>query len=1276
MAIETVLSLAGKVVVERALRSSQLDKKVLRALGREPVERAFQRALERAAQTLEREHPRWTAALFDRSFFEREAAPVLADLLVGARPADPSRLALQWASSISRSQGMRQTLRARELEPVAARFLEDLETELRREPSLAELNRGRALESSADALEALRRRLDAEAATPGTLWDYAHWLVGRTAYLDPRGLPDAPAPVELKLDDVYVRLRGHAEPGFTKAVDRPLDPVPDEVVTKSATAVDSAEFEALLERDQNVVVLGDPGSGKSTLLRHLAHGAAERVLQDMPDETVRLPILVGVAEYTKGDTWRNVPLSRFLVQYHGVRECPVAGLRDLFEQRLEGGSCLVLLDGLDEVVHADDRREVARRIEDFVRRHSEKPNRFVVTSRVAGYRDAPVLAPFEHYRLEDMAPQQVERFLQRWCAAVEDARQPDAPPEVRSAEAERQRSGLLAAIDTNPGVRRLAVNPLLLTILAVIHRQGARLPQRRAELYKVAATTLARTWRTAQGVPESALLQDDYLDRVLARLAYWLQLEEPTGVARERDVRVLMGEELARLRGDEWDPDDPHPEVLAHVDRFLRAVRIQTGLFVERAPRQYGFMHQTFQEYYAARHIERVGRRAPALIRRHLHDARWDEPLLLALGLRGLDHPEEASEMVEHAILAEGELAAREGFAPSAHEQYLARDFLFALRCLGDDIPVEVALRRGVVERAVRELVEPGTIGRFERNRRELEQALISLKNTAAGGVAVESLAHRVAMLGEGDAVVRAGRALLALEPGCAVALDSLAGVLDAADAELVAEATELLVNNATAVAEHAELRAAFEQRAPRSLPAALVLLATNASSDEIVRRLEADLRAWDGWEPVLTVARHMPLTEALASLWIELLGRAPETLVLLIHRLQKDAEEHQALAAELQRLAAAPPSVGLAVQLYWAAKRVGRYEDLNVVLEDEAQAFAKFIGHATRDIKEGDADQRATAYMWLNKAVIDARDNPDIQEQLLALALRGSRDEVGDIRDTAWSTIRFLGAIPDDDIEGYLAYLIKGASIYRAPQLGAGQLERVAEAARAPSFFARVGAATVLAYFEDHPAAAEALTALASDPDPQVRGMLVYSMRSSRSELAQELVSRAFADSDPGVREAAASAAGESRLEALEPLVIRALDDTGAEVRASAAGSLVKYGRHPARADDVLRATVADASARSRVREEAARVLGDADSRVPDTVTVLVAAAREGPDDLAKESIKSVMRLVTREPSLAERVERGLVAILEDAEMVGAATADHALETLHMLLSSVTVRD
>ncbi|HEX6288034.1 MAG TPA: HEAT repeat domain-containing protein [Herpetosiphonaceae bacterium] len=736
-------------------------------LGRDPAKRGYVRALNAAMTTFEAEYPQAEDSLFDANFLECEAVPILAQFLIRDGRPDPFALADKWVSSLGVRDGERRATLVRERVPEAAHFLDLLSQALKAEPDLADLNDSRAFDHLSDDLAALRRRFGAEEATPATRNQYFHWLIERNLYLDPRGTMQTQRQVQVKLGEVYISLQAQREdtPG---AVDRklleqelselearltrmaiPAEEAEDQrehllallqgrgISASTGDPTETLELSEAVTLHDRLVVLGNPGSGKTTLARYLALKHAQALYNGRADAgdglgPARFPILVRIADYAENDTWKQTPLSDFLLAHCTLLECPDAGLADLLQQALAGGTCLVILDGLDEIVSADARRDIVRRIEDFVRRYDDTGNRFVVTSRIASYRTFPLSEPFVHYTVQEMSDAQIQRFLERWCPAVEDAQTPDLSPERRAEVAQGEIDGIMAAIESSVGVRRMARNPLLLRVLALIHRTGARLPQKRIELYKLAADTLARDWRLSQGVSEAALtlLEDANLTRLLGKLAYWLHVNKPTGLATEHEVKAVLGEEWARINRLPWDADDPDSAITSKVDQFLHAVRVHTGLFVERAPKRYGFMHLTFEEYYVARYLVARAKTRAHLIRTHLHDPRWDEPILLALGFVGLDSPDDASELVESAILAQGDDAKDHGFTPSAYEHILGRDFLFALRCLGDDISVDPRLTGPLIERFVDELVQQRSSGQYTHYRNMLRERLDILKDT------------------------------------------------------------------------------------------------------------------------------------------------------------------------------------------------------------------------------------------------------------------------------------------------------------------------------------------------------------------------------------------------------------------------------------------------------------------------------------------------------------------------------------------------------------------
>ena len=760
--IETALAAITKKVFDYVLEQGQntvvdwaRDK-----LGLEPRKQAFKRALGKAYRKFEQRYPEWAHDLINASFLEKEGMPILAQFLVRDGHPDPSELAACGADSLNMRHSERRTTLVSDLEPATIDFLEYLAQELRKEQALSDLNDSRTLDQLVVELQAIRRRLDAEQATPVTRRDYLRWLIERNLYLDPRGTFQTHRQVQVKLDEIYIPLRAqgdqtpgevdHGLPERERALleaqsaglhAREIGDRREQALARKGSRLRDAknapgevlDLGEIVNRHARLVILGDPGSGKSTLLNYLAlkHAQALYAGRSEPDSALgsaRFPLLLRIADYAEYGMPKGQSLSDYLADYCEMHECPSRGLRDLLASELTGGNCLVLLDGLDEIVSADDRRKVVERVDDFIRHHDDRPNRFVIASRIVGYRSAPLSDSFIHYTLQEMEETQIRHFLERWCSAVEAVQRPEVSLQERESATQREVDAIMKAVQTSPGVRRLAANPLLLRILALIHRTGAQLPQKRIELYKLAADSLARTWRPAQGVPESALVREEYLTRMLGKLAYWMHMNKPTGIATEREVYRELGQEWARLKDLPWDEDNSDMEI--EIQRFLLAVREHTGLFVERAPKRYGFMHLTFEEYYAARYLVARSKDRANRIRRHLHDPRWEEPILLALGFVGLDSPDDAAELLEAAILAEGEEAQEIGLAPSKHEEWLGRDFLFALRCLGDDIPTRPKLQLRLRERLVDELLHESGLAKFEQYRKALEEHLVYVQES------------------------------------------------------------------------------------------------------------------------------------------------------------------------------------------------------------------------------------------------------------------------------------------------------------------------------------------------------------------------------------------------------------------------------------------------------------------------------------------------------------------------------------------------------------------
>ncbi len=625
------------------------------------------------------------------------------------------------------------------------------------------------------ALAALGRNCDEEESNPVVSFSgdlhrfltldsafYLDYILRRNEYMDPRGVMQTTRSAMLKLDEVYVSLKAERQVERTWTRDRFNKPGRDYEtelfdeweqrelerfqLKAQEKRTESVELPVAVKANARMVVLGDPGAGKTTLMRFLAlHFARavqqnETIVRDAENEEYGeacLPIFVRISRYA--EYLREHPatsLRRFLPLAFDELNMAPEKLQRLFDDALRAKRAFVLLDGLDEVIAPGDRAQIATRIDEFV---SANPgNRFLVTSRIAGYRIAPLGSEFAEFTLEDMETEQIHRFLQRWCLAYERHLTPDAPESDVQDRATVEVADVERALQDNLGVRRLATNPLLLTILCLIKRNGAHMPRRRVELYELATQTLLRDWQLHRGIPGVQCVEEDEALRLLGPLALWLHETKPTGMASKRDVQEHLADLLAKQRGKEPDGE----EVTKAVDDFLRRVREHTGLFVERAPGYFGFMHLTFEEYYVGRELLRRYKTTAKTIYKHRHQPRWEEPILLAIGYESKSRPEYASDLIRSAILAQGEEAQEEGFQPGAYENVLHRDLLFAAHCLGDCAGAETSLIRDVAGKLVSLYMDRTGAGKYRPLRERLLARMAYLGDTEAGRETTRLLLH------------------------------------------------------------------------------------------------------------------------------------------------------------------------------------------------------------------------------------------------------------------------------------------------------------------------------------------------------------------------------------------------------------------------------------------------------------------------------------------------------------------------------------------------------
>lgn len=426
--------------------------------------------------------------------------------------------------------------------------------------------------------------------------------------------------VILDLDQVYVPL--HFEELNPTATTKDGEHI---LIAASRRRMPISE---IVKENPRVLLIGSPGTGKSTLLSFLASRCA--VGNHRLSWPARaLPFVITVREL------KDAGLS---AQWLAAQlEIP----RDLISAALSQQRAILLVDGLDEAPEGL-RNQLVAALSQFAADHPATP--IIVTSRPAG---APgeieaCLSGFSGFRLSNLTPAEVVKFIDKWCLAAEQSARLDST--TARQEASAAAADLKSRIARSRPVQRIAVNPLLTTILCVVHRfLGRTIPEHRVTLYEKCTDALLYEWDRAKFPKDAAVGNLD----------------------ANRKRALLRG--VASALHDKHEAEIPESEVVRHfakmlpqmgkqqedAPRIVREIRDRSGLLVERRPGMFGFSHLTFQEYMTA--LDYASRSEQLLT--HLDDPWWHEVIALSAGIPGCDPAEIIDALLrkrdrEHVIMA------------------------------------------------------------------------------------------------------------------------------------------------------------------------------------------------------------------------------------------------------------------------------------------------------------------------------------------------------------------------------------------------------------------------------------------------------------------------------------------------------------------------------------------------------------------------------------------------------------------------------------------------
>lgn len=354
-----------------------------------------------------------------------------------------------------------------------------------------------------------------------------------------------------------------------------------------------------VKRHDKLMILGKPGAGKTTFLKWLALQCEEGGVQ-----VERVPFFITLKEFAemKGEP----DLLDFVA--HQLTECGVDCGTEVGERILKAGRSIVLLDGLDEV-RAQDHDRVINTI-----RHTAEnfdKNQFVLTCRIAA--KEYVFEQFTEVEVADFDDRQIADFVDKWFQAKDPFKAKEFPQKLKA----------------NAGLKELATNPLLLTLLCLVFEEGGRFPANRAELYKEGLDVLLKKWDSKRNINREEVYKQLSLQRkedLLSQVAY-MTFANNDYFFKQAFVEVQIREYIRNLPNVSNDPES----LQLDTEAVLNSITAHHGLLIERARHIYSFSHLTFQEFFTARWFKEKADGDLDNFLGHITEPRWREVFLLTV---------------------------------------------------------------------------------------------------------------------------------------------------------------------------------------------------------------------------------------------------------------------------------------------------------------------------------------------------------------------------------------------------------------------------------------------------------------------------------------------------------------------------------------------------------------------------------------------------------------------------------------------------------------------
>lgn len=348
--------------------------------------------------------------------------------------------------------------------------------------------------------------------------------------------------------------------------------------------IESIRLRNFFDLGNRIILIGGAGLGKTTTLNYLFcnyeklyHSNALKLKLDLKEYADE----IGLKK--KGILWCIANEFKKRISYSGQT---MEEIQAIVADNLIAGNCLVILDALDEIPTQALRNTVRTEIEAFTAIYYL--NRFIISTREAGYLKNRFDDRFLHIRINDFNKEQIKKYSKNWYLSsheeVESLKSFESFWEKFTAEVDRARCN------------RLIGNPIILVLALIIFDFESRLPNKRIEFYQKCIDTFL----TEREDRKAAFQLDDKTKNILSmnlvvpKIAFYRHNKLTEEVSYRFNYR-----ELEKAVMEAIDVEDRINWETA-VKQYSCYLVERTELIQEVDEDLLDFAHKTFYEYFLA----------------------------------------------------------------------------------------------------------------------------------------------------------------------------------------------------------------------------------------------------------------------------------------------------------------------------------------------------------------------------------------------------------------------------------------------------------------------------------------------------------------------------------------------------------------------------------------------------------------------------------------------------------------------------------------------------